>query len=137
MSDSKPVGFLNSKTKELLPDDEMIVGTAWCRNCRDMITLWPVMFRDSKGIEWFVEEGQRINGLSIPRFFWRVIHPYSAKYREGSVVHDAACQSMDRPSVDVHRMLYEAWLANGGHWLKSWIMYKLVTWFGPQFSGKV
>lgn len=113
------------------------VVTRWSRErgadrCMDL--LENLIFIDSRGIWWLALRGSRINGASIPRVLWSLIgDPYTGDYRRASVVHDVACEHRNRPYQDVHRMFYEAMLADGLRPSKAWVMYQAVRAFGPRW----
>ncbi len=56
------------------------------------------------------------------------------KYRKASVVHDYFCDTMLRPWKDVHRMFYEATVAEGNGEVLSKVMYAAVYRWGPRWD---
>ena len=94
-----------------------------------------VVFVDNRHNRWIAEAGRKIDGASIPRFFWRFIGgPFSGKYRRASVVHDVYCEDRTQPSRDVHAMFYNAMRADGVSSVKAWLMWAAVRLFGPRFD---
>lgn len=101
---------------------------------RKMILLDDVFFIDSLGILWRAQTGSEIDGASIPRFFWRFIgSPFVGLYRRASVIHDVACVERNRPHQEVHRMFYDAMIADNVPKIKARIMYMAVRVFGPKW----
>jgi len=108
------------------------VVARWANNGRDMILTQPFEYIAPDGRRWPVPTGTKVDGASIPRFFWTVIGgPFSGEYRNASVVHDFYCQVRTRPYRDVHRVLYDAMMASGVTESKGWLMYQAVDQFGP------
>ena len=110
------------------------VKTEWIQGKRDMKLIEPVLFTDSKGVGWLAPTGSIIDGASIPRFFWRLIGaPLSGIYRRASVIHDVFCVTKTRPHKEVHKMFYEAMIADNVPKLKAKSMYRAVRMFGPKW----
>lgn len=85
-----------------------VVGV-WSPNGRDMTLREDFTYVDPRQKRWEAPSGSVVNGASIPRVFWSTIGgPFEGRYRNASVVHDAACVEMQEPWEDVHRMFYEA-----------------------------
>ena len=125
--------FLDPNTGKPLDDDEPVVYTAWDRKSRDVWTDYPVLFRDPAGLLWRVPSNTRVNGLSVPRFFQRVVAPYAGQLREASVVHDHYCATKSRDSRLVHAAFYFAMRANGASWLVASVLWLAVRVCGPRF----
>lgn len=106
--------FADPQTGMPLPPGEPVVHWAACRNgTRDMVLDAPVLYVDPTGRRWRVPVGFRSNGLSVPRFFWRIVQPYEPLSREAAVVHDWLCSL---PWVSWSRgawVFYHAMRANG------------------------
>ena len=102
---------------------------------RDMIIQEPIEFNDRRGCWWYAWPSDRINGASVPRFFWRVFPAYIGLYRRATVFHDVACEKKSEPSWKVHRMFYEAMRCDGVGPIQAWIMWAAVRMFGPRFPG--
>ena len=101
---------------------------------RDMELLSEFVYIDRFGWRWIAPAGARINGASIPRFFWRIAgSPYCGDYRRASVIHDVACSDRSRPAPVVHLMFFEAMLADGTAWWRAWLMFTAVKMFGPKW----
>lgn len=92
------------------------------------------MYVDPEGVIWEIYPGDIINGLSVPRFFWRLCWPYEGKTREASAFHDVYCGLKSRPSSQVHRMFYNAMRANGASAIVAYLRYIPVRLFGPKFD---
>lgn len=92
-------------------------------------------FRDSRGHLWTTPAGTIVDGASIPRFFWQSFGPpFCGRYRNASIIHDFYCQARcGRPS-EVHRMFYEACLAEGLPPRKARLAYWAVRRFGPHWE---
>ena len=60
---------------------------------REMQLLESIGFEDPNGRFWYVEEGQIVDGASIPRFLWAVVGcPFVGMYRRATVFHDVYCK---------------------------------------------
>jgi len=128
--------FCDPSTGKPLDADEPIVFTAWDRKTRDVETQYPILFRDPAGLPWRVPAGSRVNGLSVPRIFWRLMPPYAARAREASVLHDHYCATKTRDSRLVHAMFYLAMRANGVGWWVAFTRWLAVRVFGPRFRAR-
>ncbi|MBL4783024.1 MAG: DUF1353 domain-containing protein [Porticoccaceae bacterium] len=74
---------------------------------REMRLLQPLSFVDKKGVTWTANDGDVIDGASIPRFFWRFMgSPFVGKYRRPSVIHDVECDRKSSPHQEVHALFY-------------------------------
>jgi len=110
------------------------VEAAWLPDNRSMRLLADVVFLDSYGITWEAPAGSKVDGASIPRFFWRVMgSPFTGRYRRASVVHDVYCAKQARPHRSVHRMFHEAMRADGVGRFRAWLMYQAVAKCGPKW----
>lgn len=130
--------FLNPHTREPIPPTDTIVNASWSRHSRDGRLLEPVIFVDSVGAEWQVPTGAVFNGMSVPRFFWRLTPPYAAKSREASVVHDWLCTApYPCSSRTAAAVFYDAMRANGIGWWTAWTRWAAVRAFGPRFRESI
>lgn len=110
------------------------IRVQWAPDGRTMWTNDVVRFMDSENRLWSVPPRTRIDGASIPRFFWRIIgSPFVGKFRAASVVHDHYCVVQTQTWQATHFMFYEAMLSTGVHPWKAWIMFKAVWYFGPRW----
>lgn len=110
------------------------VEAVWNEDGRTMRLLQPLSYVDPAGRTWTAPAGSVIDGASIPRPFWSLIGgPFEGRYRNASVIHDAACQKRDRPWEDVHLMFYHACRAGGVSEQKAKLMYLAVYHFGPRW----
>jgi hypothetical protein len=114
-------------------DDQAILTIELCRKTREAIVVKDALYIDPDGVHWWCTAGTKINGLSVPRLFWRLCWPYEAKSREASAFHDRYCVTKERPSPEVHRMFYYSMRANGMGPFRSWIRWVVVRAFGPRF----
>ena len=102
---------------------------------REMQLLAPFVFVDQKGERWVANIGDKIDGASIPPFLWSVVgSPYIGDYRRASVIHDVYCHTKTRPSKEVHRMFYEAMLADNVPEGQGLEFYTAVRLFGPHWD---
>jgi len=111
------------------------VVTKWLVGAfRLMVLVEDFSFIDENGVEWLAPKRSKIDGASIPRFFWLFIgSPFVGKYREASVVHDVYCRTKSRPHKQVHKMFYEAMRVNGVNYFKAKAMYYAVRLGGPRW----
>lgn len=108
--------------------------TVWLPDGRNMRLTEDFVFIDSRGQPWLAEKDTIVNGASIPRILWSIIGPpFTGKYRNASIVHDAECEKMRVPSADVHRMFYDACLAGGSSKAEAKMLYWAVANHGPQW----
>jgi hypothetical protein len=111
------------------------VVTEWLPDGRYMQLTQPVEFIGPDEKRWPVPAGTKVDGASIPQFFWSLIGgPFEGQYRDASVVHDFYCQTRIRPCRAVHRVFYEGMLARGVADVRAWLMFKAVDTFGPQWT---
>lgn len=105
---------------------------------RRMQLLEDFAFVDPNGVRWLAPAGSRIDGASIPRMLWSVAgDPFIGQYRRASVLHDVACDDRTRPSKDVHRMFYDAMIADGTSTAQAVEFYTAVRLFGPHWDDPV
>lgn len=101
---------------------------------RIMVLTKELVYRDKKGTFWTAPAGARIDGASIPKFFWRVIgSPFIGLYRRASVIHDVYCVTQTRLAQDVHDCFHEMMLADGVPEQKAQTMFQAVDKFGPRW----
>lgn len=92
-------------------------------------------YRDNDGTLWTVPAGTVVDGASIPKRVWSVIGgPWSGRYRNAAVIHDWMCAEQLLNSDFVHKIFYEAMLANGVSAYTAYIMFEAVRRFGPQWE---
>lgn len=102
---------------------------------RSALLLDSFEFIDQQGKKWVAPKGVTVNGASIPHVFWSIVgSPWTGKYREASVVHDYYCVTRTEPWQAVHRLFYNAMVANGVNVLQAKIMYAAVFRFGPRWD---
>lgn len=102
---------------------------------RDMRLLEDFVYVDPMERPWLAPAGSLINGASIPQLFWSWIGgPFEGSYRNASIVHDVACEKMERPHHEVHRMFYDACLAGGVKKTEALRLFYAVAVFGPRWA---
>ena len=102
---------------------------------RNMVLLEDFSFTDASGTVWSVPKGWKIDGATIPSFFWSFVgSPYTGDYRRASVIHDYYCDRKNRPWKSVHRLFYEASLVGGVPEAKAKLMYLAVYKKGPRWT---
>ena len=101
---------------------------------RKMTLLEDVTFTDSHGKVWLASADSKIDGASIPRFFWFLVgSPFVGRYRRASVIHDVYCVTRSEPYQAVHKVFNEMMKADKVTKLKRKIMFKAVWYFGPRW----
>ncbi len=102
---------------------------------RRMQLLEDFAFVDPNGVRWEAPAGHVIDGASIPRMLWSIAgDPYIGTYRRASVLHDVACDARTQPSKVVHRMFYDAMVADGTSAAQAVEFYTAVRLFGPHWD---
>ena len=102
---------------------------------RRMQVLEDFAFVDPNGVRWLAPAGSKIDGASIPRMLWSIAgDPFIGPYRRASVLHDVACDDRTRPSKVVHRMFYDAMVADGTGEAQAVEFYTAVRLFGPHWD---
>ncbi|MDP1798382.1 MAG: DUF1353 domain-containing protein [Planctomycetaceae bacterium] len=90
---------------------------------------------DPHGTDWPAPRGSLVNGASIPQAFWSFVGgPWDGAYRQASVVHDVACDSMQATWQETHRMFYHACRCGGVEERTAKLMYWAVYHFGPRWE---
>jgi hypothetical protein len=95
---------------------------------------------------WLVEEGETVDGASIPPLLWSVVGPpFVGNYRRATVIHDVYCEYEGkvpweeprmRSSYDVHKMFFLAMLADHTDYADACVMYAAVALFGPRWPSE-
>jgi hypothetical protein len=102
---------------------------------RRMQLLEDFAFVDPNGQRWLAPAGRTIDGASIPRMLWSIAgDPFIGPYRRASVLHDVACDDRTQPSKIVHRMFYDAMIADGASAAQAVEFYAAVRLFGPDWD---
>lgn len=105
---------------------------------RRMQLLEDFAFVDPNGVRWVAPAGSKVDGASIPRMLWSVAgDPFIGQYRRASVLHDVACDDRTRPSKVVHRMFYDAMIADGTSEAQAVEFYTAVRLFGPHWDDPI
>ena len=85
-------------------------------------------------IIWVAKKGEITDGASIPRIFWIYPgSPFTGLYRRAAIIHDSYCKSKSRSCQSIHKMFYNAMMADGVNSVKAWIMYQAVKIGGPKW----
>lgn len=75
----------------------------------------------------FIAEGFVFDGASIPKAFWSLIgSPFSGKYRQSALIHDALYASELVPRDEADKCFLELMEKDGVSWLKRYTMYNAV-----------
>jgi hypothetical protein len=91
----------------------------------------PIIFIDSRGVEWIAPVGTRTDGASIPRLAWVIVgNPLQGPYRPAAAIHDRYYQTHERDKHSVDLMFQEAMASLGTPEWKDRVMYWAVDWFG-------
>ena len=115
-----------------LPSSAEVIYAKWCVRSRDMILTKAVLYVDPQGNEHLVQEGERINGLTVPRMFWRICWPYEPMTRDASVIHDHLCR-LDYSWKYSAWVFYHAMRARGVGPVRAWIRWAAVRYVGVLF----
>ena len=111
-----------------------VVVARWHDDGREMTLVEPFAYVDPRGCRWEAAAGVVVNGATIPRAFWSLIGgPFEGRFRNASVVHDAACITRTRDWQATHRMFYEACRCGGVDTVMAHTMYFAVWHFGPRW----
>ena len=129
--------FAAPDTQRPLPAGQPVVKCVLLRNGRDIRLIEPVVFIDPEGRTWRADAGRTVNGLSVPRFFWRIQPPLTGKAREASVIHDVLCVDCPVSSRYAHWVFYCAMRANGVGPIEAFDRWAAVRMFGPRFKGPI
>ncbi len=87
------------------------------------------------GARWESRRNEKLNGLSTPRVFWRLMPPFSWRGIRAAALHDPACERREMPSWRVHRMMYHAMRCDNESPPRAWVAWAVVRAFGPRFPG--
>ena len=117
------------------PADGPVVHAEWSPDTRDMRLDAPVIFVDPLQRVHRVPVGQTINGLTVPRMFWRLCWPYEPMTRDASVIHDWLC-SIGHDWEDSAWVFYCAMRARGVGLVRAWIRWAAVRYIGIWFQGR-
>lgn len=127
--------FADPETGE--PTSGEVVVAQWCRdNSRDMVLTQPLLYIAPNGRSIRVTPPFRTNGLSAPRFFWRLVSPYEPLSREASVIHDYICW-IGWDWIEAAYVFYCAMRANGVGPVAAWLRWAAVRFVGKWFPRHV
>lgn len=102
---------------------------------RDARLVTSFGYIDPRGKDWAAPKGSIVNGASIPQAFWSFVGgPWDGAYRQASIVHDVACETMQASWQDTHRMFYDACRCGGVDERTAKLMYWAVYHFGPRWE---
>ena len=113
------------------------VEVKWLPDGRNMQLLNEYRYTEPKprSVEWTAKKGYITDGASIPHWAWSLVGgPFEGKYRNGAILHDAACSFKTRTSDEAHMMFYEAMQCSGVGKVKAKLFYFAVYKFGPRWS---
>jgi hypothetical protein len=109
--------------------------TRWNPDGRSMTLLSELRYTDPYGLVWVAPAGSTVDGASIPRSLWSVMGgPFEGKYRNASVLHDAAYDQRNRPWQDCDRMLYNAMRCSGVGAVEAKTMFYALYRFGHHWK---
>ena len=92
-------------------------------------------FEDPNGLLWSTPRGTKVDGASIPQFFWSIIGgPFEGAYINASVIHDHYCRTKERTAHDTHRNFYYGMMASNVPEWKADLMHWAVSTFGPSWK---
>lgn len=114
------------------------------RSGDDVFTLQrDIHFVDNQGKQWLAPVRTVTDGASIPAPFLGVIGERTdARFLNAAIIHDAYCARRNADLAQyhsenwekVHRMFYEALLANGTPQVTAKVMYAAVYLVGPRWD---
>lgn len=102
----------------------------------------PLQFTDGDGKDWQAPETTLTDGASIPPIFVPIIgFPREPEFEKAAALHDAYCGIGNEAGAvyhaktwqEVHRLLYDALVADGTAPLKAKIMFAAVWLGGPRW----
>ena len=109
--------------------------TRWNPDGRSMTLLSDLRYTDPHGVVWIAPVGSTVDGASIPRSLWSVMGgPFEGKYRNASVLHDAAYDQRNRPWQDCDRMFYNAMRCSGVGAVEAKTMFYALYRFGHHWK---
>jgi hypothetical protein len=109
--------------------------TRWNSDGRSMTLLSELRYTDPHGLVWVAPAGSTVDGASIPRSLWSVMGgPFEGKYRNASVLHDAAYDQRNRPWQDCDRMFYNAMRCSGVGAVEAKTMFYALCRFGHHWK---
>ncbi len=109
--------------------------TRWNSDGRTMTLLSELRYTDPHGLVWVAPAGSTVDGASIPRSLWSVMGgPFEGKYRNASVLHDAAYDQRNRPWQDCDRMFYNAMRCSGVGAVEAKTMFYALYRFGHHWK---
>ena len=128
--------FLGTPKLEILPPPSITRWWEFLLPLRPQFRLLAdFVYWDSRGRRWIAHKGTVVNGLSSPRFFWRLLPPLSWRGISASVIHDAYCiPPYERCSVDVHWVLWDCMRTDGVLKIIANVVWFLTRFGGPRFK---
>ena len=101
----------------------------------EVMVLKNFTYIDKDDKHWEARPGTKINGLSSPRFFWRLMPPFEWRGIKAAAIHDAGCTYCIEPSQKVHQAMYRVMRRDNMSPFRAFIAWFLVRSFGPRFDG--
>jgi hypothetical protein len=90
---------------------------------------------DRRNIHWDVPAGFVTDGASIPFVLQPLLGgSWDERYIRAAVLHDFYIRRLAADPESVHRLFFHALLASGTAYDRSWIMYRAVKRYGPQWT---
>lgn len=118
--------FVGRVAVEWLDDDPFVAR---------MRLLEPFAFHDAQGRQWNAPAGQILDGRSLPMpFLDRIGQPFVGDYRHTNVIYEAQVKAMSRPWYEVHRMFYQASVAEGVQQVQAKEMFMLLYAAGVRWE---
>ena len=110
----------------------------WNPDGRNMTVVTELRYTDPKGEVWIAPAGSVTDGASIPRSLWTITGgPFEGKYRNASVLHDAAYDRHNRPWQECDRMFYNAIRCSGVGAVEAKTLYYALYKFGHHWKFEV
>ncbi len=110
----------------------------WNPDGRNMTVVTELRYTDPKGEVWIAPAGSVTDGASIPRSLWTITGgPFEGKYRNASILHDAAYDRHDRPWQECDRMFYNAIRCSGVGAVEAKTLYYALYKFGHHWKFEV
>ena len=129
--------FVTDLDIRVIPPPEKRLWWEWVFPRRPRVVLLRTfIYAGPGGSRWSSLIHEKINGLSTPRFFWRLMPPFEWRGIRASALHDSACERKDQPSWRVHRMMYRAMRCDHMSPPRAWVAWAVARLFGPRFPGR-
>lgn len=94
----------------------------------------PFTYVDPSGVIWHCPAGAMVSGASLPEFARSLLDgPHAARIRKALVIHDVACQDMNRPWEQVHEAFFHALRAAEVGGVVARELYAIAYHCGPRW----